>query len=489
MLAKRFRSLSEFSASERTGYKLLPMRFTALDDHRYVISNYVGEFHVVDRSTLDRLVKHDLTPDDPVYYDLKSKHFLSDPDSSVASLLLGLKYRTKLSRFAQFTGLHMFVVTLRCDYSCSYCQVSRQTEDKAAFDMTPETARMAVDFMFRSPSAALKVEFQGGESLLNFPVIKEIVEYSHEVNRTKGRNLAFVIATNLSVLSDEILDYCDRYNILISTSLDGPAELHNTNRPRRGRNGHELTIEGIRRVQERLGVGAVSALMTTTHASLSRPREIVDEYVRLGLHEIFLRPMSPYGFAKKTGQIHKYDAERWLEFYKEALGYILEINKSGYALLECYSSLVLRKMLTPQNPGYVDLQSPSGLGISAIIYNYDGDIYAGDEARMLGESGDKTFRMGNLSEDDYEKVMLGDSFLDILESSMAQSAPICSECAFMPYCGADPVYHHETQQDFLGNKALSGYCHRNIGIFRHLIGLMCDSPEDSEILRRWAFPC
>jgi radical SAM protein with 4Fe4S-binding SPASM domain len=108
---------------------------------------------------------------------------------------------------------------------------------------------------------------------------------------------------------------------------------------------------------------------------------------------------------------------------------------------------------------------------------------------MLGESGDKTFRMGNLSEDFYEKVMLGDSFLDILESSMSQSAPICSECAFMPYCGADPVYHHETQQDFLGNKALSGYCHRNIGIFRHLIGLMCDSPEDSEILRRWAFPC
>ena len=199
--------------------------------------------------------------------------------------------------------------------------------------------------------------------------------------------------------------------------------------------------------------------------------------------------MSPYGFAKKTGQIHKYDAERWLEFYKEALSYILEVNKSGYALLECYSSLVLRKMLTPQNPGYVDLQSPSGLGISAIIYNYDGDIYAGDEARMLGESGDKTFRMGNLSEDDYEKVMLGDAFLDILESSMAQSAPICSECAFMPYCGADPVYHHETQQDFLGNKALSGYCHRNIGIFRHLIGLMCDSPADSEILRRWAFPC
>jgi len=179
--------------------------------------------------------------------------------------------------------------------------------------------------------------------------------------------------------------------------------------------------------------------------------------------------MSPYGFAKKTGQIHRYDAAQWLDFYKEALAYILEINRSGYPLLECYSSLVLRKMLTPQNPGYVDLQSPSGLGISAIIYNHDGEIYAGDEARMLGESGDRTFRMGNLWTDTYDQVMLGEAFLDILESSMAQSAPICSECAFMPYCGADPVYHHETQQDFLGNKATSGYCYRNIGIFRHLI--------------------
>ena len=489
MLAKRFRSLSEYRGAETAGYKLLPFRFTALDDRRQVLSNFAGEFLVLDREVLRQLVLHELTPDSPHYDELKSRHFLADQSSKIAPQLLGLKYRTKLGRLAQFTGLHMFVVTLRCDHSCNYCQVSRQTEDKVTYDMAPETARKAVDFMFRSPSPALKVEFQGGESLLNFPVVREIVEYAKSVNQTERRDLAFVIATNLSVLSDEILDYCDRHEILISTSLDGPADLHNRNRPRRGRNSHELTVTGISRVQDRLGVGKVSALMTTTHESLSRGRDIVDEYVQAGLHQIFLRPMSPYGFAKRTGQIDRYDAEQWLQFFKDSLAYILEINKAGYPLMECFSSLILRKMLTPQNPGYVDLQSPSGLGISAIIYNYDGEIYAGDEARMIAESGDKTFRMGNLYTDAYESVMLGDSFLNILESSMAQSSPICSECAFMPYCGADPVYHYESQQDFVGNKALSGYCHRNTGIFQHLISLLEDSPRDAEILRRWAFPC
>ncbi len=226
MLAKRFRPLSEFRGADTEGYKLLPFRFTALDDRRVVLSNLAGEFLVLDRTVLRQFVLHELKVDSPHYDDLKARHFLVDQDGAIAHQLLGLKYRTKLSRLAQFTGLHMFVVTLRCDHSCNYCQVSRQTEDKSAYDMSMETAHRAVEFMFRSPSSALKVEFQGGESLLNFPVVQEIVEYAKSLNQAERRNLAFVLATNLSVLSEEILAYCERHDILISTSLDGPADLH-----------------------------------------------------------------------------------------------------------------------------------------------------------------------------------------------------------------------------------------------------------------------
>src|SRR5206468_4017691 len=103
-------------------------------------------------------------------------------------------------------------------------------------------------FMFRSPSEAIKVEFQGGESLLNFPLIRHIVERVESRNESEGRNLQFVIATNLAPLTDDMLDYCREHEIYISTSLDGPSGLHNLNRPRPGGNSHQLAESGIRRV-------------------------------------------------------------------------------------------------------------------------------------------------------------------------------------------------------------------------------------------------
>ena len=84
--------------------------------------------------------------------------------------LLSLKLRTKLKALTDFTGLHIFVTTLRCDYTCSYCQVSRQTEDKLAFDMTEEQAEAALKLVFKSPNPNIKIEFQGGEPLLNFEI-------------------------------------------------------------------------------------------------------------------------------------------------------------------------------------------------------------------------------------------------------------------------------------------------------------------------------
>jgi radical SAM protein with 4Fe4S-binding SPASM domain len=142
-------------------------------------------------------------------------------------------------------------------------------------------------------------------------------------------------------------------------------------------------------------------------------------------------------------------------------------------------------MLTPQNSGYVDLQSPSGIGINAIVYNYDGDVYASDEARMLAEMGEQEFRLGNLACDTYEGMLMSDKLLDALESSIATSAPMCSDCAFVPYCGSDPVYHFATQRDVVGNKALSEFCSRNMAVFRHLITIMEDSPSDRAILLSW----
>jgi len=475
--------------TRQDGYELLPFKFDRLAGDDYVITNMIGEHLIVPMVDLLAVLKKDLVTDHPLYASLRAKHFIRHADEQAPLDLLALKLRTRLSRLTGFTSLHIFVVTLRCDHSCPYCQVSRQMDGETSFDMTPDMAEKALDFVFRSPNPAIKIEFQGGEPLLNFEMVRFVVEAAKRRNIVEKRDLEFVIATTLSLLTDEVLEFCHEHGIILSTSLDGPADLHNANRPRVGRDSFERFEAGLAKARNVLGVDSVSALMTTTDKSLSRVREIIDEYVRLGFNGIFLRALSPYGFAIKTRKFMTYDTERWLEFYKEGLAYILELNKAGIPFVEHYASLILKKMLTSNDPGYVDLMNPAGAGIAAIVFNYDGSVYASDESRMLAEMGDQSFRLGNVLTDSYEDIILSDTLLDALEQSFTLSAPMCSDCAFEPYCGAEPVFHHAIVNDVLGRKAESSFCNRNMSIFKHLIGLMQSDASIRRLFMEWANAC
>lgn len=212
--------------------------------------------------------------------------------------------------------------------------------------------------------------------------------------------------------------------------------------------------------------------MTTTVESLRYPAEIVDEYVALGFEGLFLRSISPYGFAVRTKQAFRYETDAFLGFYQTALQRIIDWNRQGRPLVELFAQILLRKLLTPFSAGYVDLQSPAGAGIQAMVYNYDGDIYASDEGRMLAEMDDRSFRLGNLHHDSYESVMAGERLRAIVEQSCTESMPGCSECAFMPFCGADPVFNWATQGDLVGHRPTSAFCRKNMGVIRHLLDLL-----------------
>lgn len=469
----------------RSDYRILPFRFGRLDGERYVLTNEVGEYALLGRDDLQSFVDRRLDVAGAVYQTLKAKHFLFDDESRVALDLLALKYRTRAEPLSWFTGLHIFVVTLRCTNSCRYCQVSHREEEDARFDMSLENADRALDFTFRSPSPSIKIELQGGEPLLNFPIVRHIVERASRLNQAYGRHLEFVIASNLALLSKDILAFCKEYDVLFSTSLDGPEDLHDEQRILRGGPSYRTTVEAIRRVQEALGPDSVSALMTTTRAGLSRAEEIVDEYVRQGLHSIFLRNMRPYGFAVHNDLVDAYSAPEWVEFYRRALAQVLAVNRRGYPLREEYSAILLRKMLAPSGTRYVDLQSPAGIGIAAVAFNYDGAVYASDEGRMLAEMGDPSFRLGHLSSDSFESIMTSEALLAPLADTMLEGVPMCSDCPFLPYCGADPVFHKATQGDTVGHKAWSEFCEKQTGVLRHLISLLEDDPEARETLLGW----
>ena len=480
----KFKDLNSFS-NKKNIYNLLPFNFDQIDNDIYLATNFVGEHILIKKSDLGRFVNKELTSTSNIYKELKSKHFLYENKNDIAIDLLALKKRTKLNFLKEFTGLHIMVTSLRCEHSCPYCQVSRANtnSNKNIYDMSHDTAIKSLELIFQSPNNNIKIEFQGGEPLLNFEIIKFIVNHSEKIKGTK--NVQYVIATNLAMINQDILEFAKINNIFFSTSLDGPENLHNKNRPRKGNNSYQKTIEGIEKIRESIGYDKISALMTTTKDSLSKSKEIIDEYIENGFSGIFLRQLSPYGFAIKTKYYESYEHDEWLDFYFKGLEYIIKLNKDGLHFVEYLASIFLQKILTPFDTNYVDLMTPAGIGIGVMVYNYNGEVYLSDEGRMLAEMGDKKFCVGNVHTDSYKNLLLSDKFLDPLEYSMTTSVPMCSECSLEPYCGSDPVFHYATQKDFVGIKAMSPFCSRNTQIIRKIILMMENDKEIKKIFYSW----
>jgi His-Xaa-Ser system radical SAM maturase HxsB len=348
------------------------------------------------------------------------------------------------------------------------------------FDMPEVVAHAAVDRVFESPAKTITVEFQGGEPLLAFPTIRLVTELISARARNEGKSVVFAITSTLHHLDDEIVAFLRNNDFQISTSLDGPADIHDTNRPVQQGSAHERTLAGIEKLRDEVGMERLSALTTLTRRSLASAERIVDQYVSLGFRSIFLRPLSPFGFAKRSERSIGYTSSEFLAFYKRALRYILEINASGVYLEEVFASIMLKGILAPYPTTYVDLRSPSGAGFGALVYNYDGYVYASDEGRMLAETGDQSFRMGRVTAP-YADLMRSGAIELVAATGLAESLPGCADCAFVPFCGADPVVASGECGDPVGHRADSEYCRRHMGLLQHLFHLLDDA--DPQVVR------
>lgn len=228
------------------------------------------------------------------------------------------------------------------------------------------------------------------------------------------------------------------------------------------------------------------ALPTVTRAALADPIGLVEHYRSLGFRSIFLRPVSPYGFARKTRRVHGYDMAAFVEFYVRALDHVLDLNAKGEPFEEVYAAILLRHILTPFHSGYVDLRSPAGAGLGVLVYNYDGLVYPSDEARMAAETGDRRFALGSVRTtlDD----LLGSPAMGWLrQGAVAEELPGCDRCAFVPFCGADPVYHGAVQGDPVGDRATSEFCAKHMGLFRHFFRRIADAdPQTLRTFTAWA---
>jgi len=465
-------------------YCLLPFRFHRLPDCELIV-NEVGDFLTLQQGSIEAIINRKIDPESDLYKDLKSGYFISEKPVPELIDNYAVRLRTKKAFLNYYTALHIFVLTLRCNQNCVYCQASSRKEHCGNSDMSRKTIDKSVELMFRSPSPHLTMEFQGGESSLVPHLVEYAILKAEEKNETAQRQITYVLCTNCVELTDRILNICEKYRIVISTSLDGFEELHNLNRGKS--DSYSKTVNGIAKARNRLGEQFVSALMTTSELSLDYPKEIVDAYRENGFHSIFIRALNPYGLASSNQDWQQY-CDRFVEFYKIVLDYILELNRNGIFFVEEFTAIILRKILTPFNTGFVDLQSPAGLVNGVVVYNYDGYVYASDESRMLAENGDYSFRLGSV-DDPYEKLFYGDKVKEIAECWTTESIAGCSDCAFQSFCGADPVRNYTTQNDMYGNQPTSLFCRKHRKIIEHIFSLLIHRKEEvmpvfrSEVLR------
>lgn len=466
---------------------ILPFQFSRFDSDNYLLVNESGEYIFLKNDDFHKLIQGNISPEFLSYYDLKSRHFINTEHLPETLEMISAKYRTRKRFVSDFTALHMMVITLKCSNACSYCQVSAEVDNAKGFDMSPEVARRVVDYIFKSPSPSIKIEFQGGEPTLNWKTLEETVLYAKKINRKYYKHLDFVVCTNLVKINTEQLTFFKEHGVHISTSIDGPRDIHDNNRTlRNGAGTYDTVINNLHNALNILPLGYVNALMTTTTHNIDRLQEVIEDYIRLGFNGIFIRPLNPYGLAVKNAEQIGYSVEHFVENFEKALDFIIQLNLNGIRFVEFYTNILLTRILTPFSTGFVDLQSPSGAGISGAIYDHNGDVFPADEARMLARMGDRRFCLGNVFKDTYESIFGGDLIREIVSKSCVEIMPYCSSCVYRTYCGSDPIRNYLETGDIIGKRPDNDFCKKNKLIFDMLFKkIKRNDPDEMDVFWSW----
>jgi uncharacterized protein len=477
-------AMAELSASLAA-----PLSFRPIAD-RVLVTNEGGAHLLLSAQDFELLATGKLESASPTYGALAQRGFIASAIDRHAQAEAQAARRP----FLDFgPNLHIVVLTLRCNETCAYCHASRAPADASHTDMSRETADRVLALIFGTTSPDITIEFQGGEPLLHFELLKHMVTRAKEINVEAGKRLQFAMVSNLAPLDDEKLAFLLEHRVQICTSIDGPQPLHDKQRVLPGASAFEAAAQWIKRINEGYAAQGldpllyhVEALLTTTRPSLPQARAIVDAYVELGCHAMFLRPLDPFGLAARSSAALAVEPREFLRFYSEAVDYMLELNRRGVQVLERYASIFLTKILKGTDPNYLDIRSPCGAGIGQLAYNYDGRIFTCDEGRMLAEMGDDTFALGEAATSSYRQLVSHDTVCSMVMASNIDVSPDCVSCVYRPYCGLCPAYNYATQGTLHGRMRDNKLCAVYKGIMDYLFGKLAQGEsETTEILTRW----
>lgn len=464
----------EFFDKKINGSGLADFRFKKLGE-KNLLTNDGGNWLFLGQKDFQRFLSGKIKKSEKLYQELTTKGFFK-PDKKKLAELASQYLRLNYS-FLQGTSLFIVVLTLRCNHRCLYCQVTPKSPQSRGFDMSQLTAKKVVDLIFRTPSPFVRIEFQGGEPLLNWPVLKYIVKYAKELNREKKRNLQISLVSNLTLLDDKKIKFLLGEGIDISCSFDGPAKVHNKSRIYlEGKNSHQLVCSQIKKIQKaiktRKGKGGpanrLEAVLTVSRFSLPCYKEIINEYLKRGFNNIFIRPLSPLGLSKESLKTIGYSAEDFIGFYQKSMDYILKLNLAGKLFVERNSFYALKKILNKEDPHYFEMRSPCGAGIGQLAFDYDGSIYTCDEGRMAARMNCHNFKLGDAYENHYNQLIDNETTKIMCLASSLDNQAGCLNCVYKPYCGTCPLINFIEQGTIFPQIINTSRCKINRAMFDYL---------------------
>ncbi len=190
-------------------------------------------------------------------------------------------------------------LTNQCNLSCTYCyefgaDKVATPEGKPKF-MDFETAKSSVDFLLEQSTGrnAVHITFFGGETLMNFPLLKQVVAYASERAAAQGRRVDFSLTTNATLLTPAIIDFLSENRIGVTVSMDGPPELHDQLRVfANGRGSYDIVAPRVKALIQNHKTRPITARVTLT----SGVTDVVKIYRHLkndlGFHEVGFAPVT-----------------------------------------------------------------------------------------------------------------------------------------------------------------------------------------------------
>ncbi|MCI6867477.1 MAG: thioether cross-link-forming SCIFF peptide maturase [Lachnospiraceae bacterium] len=323
-----------------------------------------------------------------------------------------------------------------CNLACKYCFAEEGEYHGRRALMSFEVGKKALDFLIANSGQRrnLEVDFFGGEPLMNWQVVKDLVAYGREQEKIHNKNFRFTLTTNGVLLNDEIMDFCNKEMANVVLSVDGRKEVHDRMRPfRSGAGSYDLVMPKFKKFADSRNQERYYVRGTFTHHNLDFSKDVLD-LADQGFKQISVEPVVAQDSEEYA--LKKEDIPKICEEYDKLAAEMVKREKEGKGFTFFHYMIDLTG-----GPCVYKRLSGCGSGTEYLAVTPWGDLYPCHQF-----VGNEKYLMGNVDEG-ITKTEIVDEF----KCCNVYTKEKCRNCFAKFYCSggcaANSYNFHGTIQD------------------------------------------